>query len=112
MYDMTIILILFVTVMKLVRKFIIKSITRKKCVKCFIKFYDLNTVIKCNDCCDKEKFYASSPDENLDYYGNVKLRYSAILKNIPNAENIKTCETLRKHLKGKVSNTDFPIKPA
>ena len=94
------------------RKFIIESITRKKSVKCFIKFYDLNTVIKCNDCCCKENFYASSPDEKLEYYGIVKLRYLAILKNISNAENIKTCKTLRKLLKGKVSNTDFPIKPA
>ena len=82
----------------------------KDCVKCFIKYYDLNFVIKCDDCCGKEKFYASSPDEKLEYYGIVKLRYLAILKNIPNVEKIKTCKTLRKHLKGKVSNTDFPIK--
>ena len=95
--------------MKFVRKFIIKSIVQKKnCIECFTKFYDLNTIIKCDNCRGREKFYASSPDEKLEYYGITKLGYLAILKNIPKAEKIKTCKTLRKHLKGKVSNTDFP----
>ena len=87
-----------------------KYYSRKKCIECFTKFYDLNTITKCDDCRGREKFYASSPDEKLEYYGITKLRYLAILKNIPKAEKIKTCITLRKHLKGKVSNTDFPIK--
>ena len=64
----------------------------------------------CRDCSVREKFYASSPDEKLEFYGIVKLRYLTILKNIPKAEKMKTCRTLRKHLKGKVSKTDFPIK--
>ena len=87
-----------------------KYFSHKECNKCFTKFYGHKTVIKCSDCCAKEKFYESSPDEKLEYYGIKKLRYLAILKNIPKAEKIKTCKTLRKHLKGKVSNTDFPIR--
>ena len=87
-----------------------KYYSNKECIKCFKKFYDLNTVIKCDNCCGKEKFYASSPDEKLDYYGIKKLRYLAILKDVPKAEKIKTRKTLIKHLKGKVSNIDFPIK--
>ena len=43
-----------------------KYYSNKVCIKCFMKFYDLNTVIKCSDCCVKEKFYASSPDEKLE----------------------------------------------
>ena len=87
-----------------------KYFSHKQCILCFIKFYDFNTVTMCGDCSAREKFYASSPDEKLEYYGIVKLRFLAILKNIPKAEKIKTCRTLRKYLKGKVSNTDFPIK--
>ena len=87
-----------------------KYFSHKKCIKCFIKFYDFNTVTMCSDCSAREKFYASSPDEKFEYYGITKLRYLAILKNIQKAEKIKTCRTLRKHLKAKVSNTDFPIK--
>ena len=82
-----------------------KLYSNKECIKRFIKFYDFNTVSKCKDCRGREKFYASTPDEKLENYGIVKLRYLAILKNIPNAEKIKTCKTLRKHLKGKVFNT-------
>ena len=82
----------------------------KKCVECFRTFYDIKSITKCSNCIDREKFYACCPDKKLEYYGITKLRYLAILKNIPNAEKITTCRTLRERLKGKVSNTDFPIK--
>ena len=87
-----------------------KYYSNKKCIKCFTKFYGLNTVTKCDDCCGKEKFYASSPDEKLEYYGITKLRYLAILKNIPNAEKIKTRKTLKKTFKRKSLRYRFPYK--
>ena len=64
--------------------------------------------ILCSKCKAKIYFNNLTPDGKLEYYNCEELRYLADLKGIP--KNIKLLKTLKNRLKGKVDNSDFPIK--